>query len=269
MKNLLYVTMIYLVFPLLLVCFIQKNTVWNNIDTDTALAYLLYLECPKESCYEAIKAQTVLLRSNLSLFSKEEWNELIKKSASIEQKKEYKKVKNTYFTAIADTENLVLKSNGKIIRGVYHEISAGMTRDGTYTGKKEYEQLSSVVSSWDMQSPGYLQVFSFSDQYLKHHFFENQDDPQISVLLVDNGEYVQMAQWGNTYVNGDFVRDSLSLPSAAFTIIYQDKQWIFTCKGVGHGLGMSLYGANVLAKQGKTFQEILKYYFPNYDILSK
>lgn len=269
MKKILGVIVVCFIFPIFLVFSIQKNIVWKDLDADTALAYLLYLECPKDSYLETIKAQTVLLRSSLSLYSTEEWSKLIKKSASIEQKKEYKKIKSTYFTAIEDTKNQVLKSNGNIVRGIYHEISTGMTRDGSYTGKKEYEELLSVDSSWDVQSPGYLQVFSFSDDYLKHHFFRDQDNPQISVILSDEAYYVQMVQWGNTYVNGDFVRESLSLPSSAFSVSYQDNQWIFTCKGVGHGLGMSLYGANVLAGQGKTYQEILKYYFPKYDILQK
>lgn len=37
----------------------------------------------------------------------------------------------------------------------------------------------------------------------------------------------------------------------------------FLCQGKGHGLGMSQYGAERMAQEGKTAEEILKYYFPN------
>lgn len=269
MKNLLAALIVYLMLPVLLACAVQsfKAVSWKNSDEDTALACLMYQECPKESSSEAVKAQAVLLRSSLCLYSSGEWSDLLRKSTTIEQEKEYRQIKKTYFTAIKETEGLVLKYNGEIMRGVYHEISAGRTREGKDTDTEKCSHLISVDSNWDKEAPGYLQVFTFSDTYLTHRFFRNQTDPQIKVLITDAGNYVELVQWGNTYVNGDFVRESLSLPSCAFTISHQENQWIFTCKGVGHGLGMSLYGADKLASEGKTFQEILKHYFPEYDIL--
>ena len=193
----------------------------------------------------------------------------MRKSTKIEQEKKYRQMKDTYFSAIHETKGLVLKYKSVTMRGVYHEISAGKTREGKDTDTESYSQLTSVDSHWDMDAPGYLQVFTFSDIYLKRGFFRNQNDPQIKVVLTDKENYVELVQWGNTYVNGDYVRESLSLPSSSFTVSHEDNQWIFTCKGVGHGLGMSLYGADQMASEGKTCQEILKYYFPKYDILQE
>lgn len=269
MKNLISAIMIYLTVPLLLLCAIQSCEAlsWKSVDEDTALAHLLYLECFEDSKTEAIKAQAVLLRSSLCLYSAEEWSALLRKSTDIEQEKEYIEWKDTYFSAIKSTQHMVMKYKGNIMRGVYHDISAGFTRSGDNIGLSQYSQLISVDSSWDMQAPGYQQIFSFSEKSLKRRFFSDQKNPQIAVILTDQEGYVQMVQWGDTYVNGDFVRESLSLPSSCFSVTKQDDQWIFTCRGVGHGLGLSLYGANVLADQGKTYREILQYYFPNYDIL--
>lgn len=271
MKNLLASLIVYLTLPVLLACAVQscKAVSWKNVDKDTALAYLMYMECSEDSHLEAIKAQAILLRSNLCLYSSGEWSDLLQKSTTIAQEKKYRQVKDTYFSAIHETKGLVLKYKGQTMRGVYHEISSGKTREGKNTDSENYKQLTSVDSHWDMDAPGYLQVFTFSDNYLKRGFFRNQTDPQIKVILTDKGNYVELVQWGNTYVNGDFVRESLSLPSSAFTVSHQENQWIFTCKGVGHGLGMSLYGADQLAFEGKTYQEILKYYFPKYDILQE
>lgn len=268
MKNLIAVIIIYLSFPILLVCAVQNGRalVWKSIDKKTALACLLYQECPRDNHLEAVKAQTVLLRSSLCLYTSGEWNDLLQKSTKIQQEKEYIRFKNTYFTCIEETENLVIKYNGQIMRGIYHEVSTGKTRNGRETGLLQYNGLISADSSWDVQAQGYQQVFSFSDISLRRRFFKNQKKIQLSVVLRDNEEYVQTVQWGDSYVNGDYVRESLSLPSSCFSIKYQDDQWIFTCRGVGHGLGMSLYGANILAQQGKHYREIIEHYFPNYDI---
>ena len=269
MKNLISVMVIYLMLPLLLLCAVQSHRAlaWKSVDKDLALSYLLYQECPKESRMEAVKAQAVLLRSSLCLYSSEEWSSLLEKSTAIEQEKDYIEVKDTYYTAIEETQHLVLKYKGKTVRGVYHEISAGATRDGKDTGISGYSGFLSVSSNWDVEAPGYQQVFSFSENSLQRRFFRDQDNPEIKVMLTDQEGYVQMAQWGDTYVNGDYVRESLSLPSSCFSVSRQNGQWIFTCRGVGHGLGMSLYGSDILAGQGKTYREILQYYFPNHDIL--
>ena len=271
MKNLLAALIVYLLLPVLLACAVQsrKAVSWKNSDNDTALAYLMYMECPESSHFEAVKAQAILLRSSLCLFSSGEWSALLKKSTKIEQEKKYRQMKDTYFSAIHETKGLVLKYKSVTMRGVYHEISAGKTREGKDTDTESYSQLTSVDSHWDMDAPGYLQVFTFSDIYLKRGFFRNQNDPQIKVVFTDKENYVELVQWGNTYVNGDYVRESLSLPSSSFTVSHEDNQWIFTCKGFGHGLGMSLYGADQMASEGKTCQEILKYYFPKYDILQE
>ena len=271
MNNLLAALIVYLMLPVLLACAVQsfKAVSWKNVDKDTALAYLMYMECPESSHLEAVKAQAILLRSSLCLYSTGEWSDLLQKSTTIEQEKKYRQMKNIYFSAIHETKGMVLKYKGQIMRGVYHEISSGRTREGKDIDSENYNQLTSVDSHWDVDAPGYLQVFTFSDIYLKRGFFRNQNDPQIKVILTDKGNYVELVQWGNTYVNGDFVRESLSLPSVAFTVSHQENQWIFTCKGVGHGLGMSLYGADQLASEGKTYQEIIKYYFAKYDILAE
>ena len=55
---------------------------------------------------------------------------------------------------------------------------------------------------------------------------------------------------------------SYSLKSAAFTVSYDDGVFTFTTYGYGHGVGMSQNGANILAKQGYSYLDILSFYFP-------
>lgn len=269
MKNLLSSLLIYMTVPLLLLCGLQgyQALAWQKPDTDTAIAHLLYRESPQDSEMEMLKAQAVLLRSTLCLYTAQEWTALLQDSTSIEQEKKYIEMKDAYMEAVRETKPLVLKYKGNIMRGVYHEVSAGATRDGESLGLAAYEQLTSVDSSWDKQAEGYRQVFSFSEISLKRRFFREQEAPKIRVVSTDKNGYACTVQWGDTYVGGDYVRDCLALSSSCFTVEYRDGQWIFVCRGVGHGMGMSLYGANMLAAQGKTYTEILTYYFPNYEIL--
>ena len=58
------------------------------------------------------------------------------------------------------------------------------------------------------------------------------------------------------------IRAALSLRSAAFTVEAETDSIVITTKGYGHGVGMSQYGANAMAKNGATWKEILAYYYP-------
>ena len=55
----------------------------------------------------------------------------------------------------------------------------------------------------------------------------------------------------------------LSLRSPSFTVEYKDNAFTFHVTGYGHGVGMSQYGANILAKQGLSAEEIVQHYFSN------
>ena len=57
------------------------------------------------------------------------------------------------------------------------------------------------------------------------------------------------------------VRECLELRSSCFTVEFKDDKFTFTVHGYGHGVGMSQYGANYLAKQGKDCEEILLHYY--------
>ena len=62
------------------------------------------------------------------------------------------------------------------------------------------------------------------------------------------------------------IRKKLSLRSTDFTIIINNDLIMITTKGYGHGVGMSQYGANNMAKLGYTYEEILKYYYQDIEI---
>lgn len=72
---------------------------------------------------------------------------------------------------------------------------------------------------------------------------------------------------GNAF-SGREVREKLQLRSSDFTIEQKNDYLIFTTKGNGHGVGMSQYGANGMAKEGKTYEDIVKYYYKDVEVSS-
>lgn len=55
---------------------------------------------------------------------------------------------------------------------------------------------------------------------------------------------------------------ALGLPSACFDYVIKNDGIEFTCYGRGHGVGLSIYGANAMAEEGKSWKEIISWYFP-------
>ena len=89
----------------------------------------------------------------------------------------------------------------------------------------------------------------------------------MEVLTTDSAGYVMEVRCGEETVSGEEFRDTYHLTSACFTLQESDGQTRVTCTGIGHGLGMSQYTAQQLALEGKTYIEILQYFFPDLEIV--
>ncbi|MEG1848651.1 MAG: stage II sporulation protein D, partial [Lachnospiraceae bacterium] len=84
---------------------------------------------------------------------------------------------------------------------------------------------------------------------------------QIEILQSDSAGYVLQIRIGEQELKGEVVRQKLGLHSACFQIIKKEDGVLFKSKGLGHGLGMSQYTANVMAQNGSQFMDILTYFF--------
>ena len=78
--------------------------------------------------------------------------------------------------------------------------------------------------------------------------------------------YVTSLTAGGVEMNGQKLRTALSLRSTAMTVDYKNGVFYITTKGYGHGVGLSQVGANHMAKDGYTAEEILLHYYPNTEI---
>jgi stage II sporulation protein D len=106
----------------------------------------------------------------------------------------------------------------------------------------------------DQDSPGRRIGFDHLAQPLQTGY-------SVEIQEKDSAGYVSKFRIGNTVCSGDEFRDALSLASSAFSIQEESGGLKITTMGKGHGLGMSQWTANELAKNGQNYKEILEFFF--------
>lgn len=181
--------------------------------------------------------------------------------------------------------------NGEIIQAVYSASSAGYTASSGGVWNNPLPYLQSVYCELDEQyDPNYGKTKQFSSADIKSRIFNTtginlSGDPSewIKVTGYSEGKYVgAMAIGGHdSYVNssgksvsitGRVFRETImsyDIRSVAFEVSYDPSSdtFTFTTYGYGHGVGMSQNGANILAKQGYSYYEILNYYFTGIEVI--
>ncbi len=170
--------------------------------------------------------------------------------------------------------------NGEVAQTVYMASSSGYTAssENVWGGKIPY--LTSVACPFDAESdPNYGVQTKFSESSIrsaieKYLGITLSDNPENWFTITEyiDGNYVSKINVdGQTTITGRKLRETIlnyQLKSTSFDISYSsDGYFIFTTYGWGHGVGMSQNGANILAKKGYTYDQILKYYYTGIDVL--
>lgn len=156
------------------------------------------------------------------------------------------------------------------IAAAFHSISSGKTESAQTVWGEEIPYLVSVDSSIDLNNDKCKTVSSFTEKEVRSILKANCEGADLSG---NAGNWIQIgsrsdsgtvleATAGGVKVNGRDIRTWFDLPSANFTVEANGDGLSFTTYGYGHGVGMSQYGANDMAKEGKTYREILAHYYP-------
>lgn len=171
---------------------------------------------------------------------------------------------------------LVLRCGGELIDAVFHAISPGTTEssEDIWGGARSY--LVSVASPGDAYAPGYQTTASFPADELKAALLAADssltfgDDPSAwltEVQRTDAGTVTSLTAGGKE-ISGAAFRSALGLRSQNFTFSFADSVFTFTVRGYGHGVGMSQVGAQYMAQQGASWEDILLWYYPTATISS-
>lgn len=256
-----------------------------SISLEDCVPLMLAVWIPADYGEETLKAQAVLLRTWLGrefgkekevsrealeekisvLLNQEDPGELWKTAGLSET---YGRLKQ----ASEATEGLALTWEGELIEPFFCRASAGMTR----SRGEDYPYLKQTESPGDFLADGFYTVVSMSPGQLADRlneisgavFVDGSDFPErIQVVERDGAGYVRQIQMGEKTYTGEEVQEALGLPSACYEFSKEGSSIRVTCKGMGHGYGFSQAGANELEKEGKTWEELLNYYFQNVEIV--
>lgn len=173
--------------------------------------------------------------------------------------KNIKKIKN----AVKSTEGEYVSYNNDPIYAFFFSTSNGYTEDNKNVFGQDLPYLKTVDSSFDEKETS---NFIVTKEYSLNDFYNKLNIPYSESLTITDEEKSNAGRVLNLKVNGNLIngrdfQSKLKLRSTDFAVEKTGGKVTITTKGFGHGVGMSQYGANALAKQNKTYEEILKYYY--------
>lgn len=238
----------------------------RTFNVEMLLPVIVASEMGSEYELEAVKAQTIIARSEFYRKLQEKKN-LSSVLTQIREETEFREgeilqalIENlNYEKAVTETESEVLAVDGKLQLTPYHELSAGRTRDGAEVlHSEEYAYLKSVESDMDKGSEDFLNSVYINQSVLPE---------RLVIKSRDSAGYVTEILADGDILEGESFRKGMGLSSANFTIQKIGKEIRFLCKGRGHGLGFSQYGGNEMAKEKKSAEEILEFYFPEMELV--
>jgi stage II sporulation protein D len=269
----------------------------DKLSFDEYLLGVVAANMPAGYEMEALKAQAVIARTyalyNVSLLSKQNpgqdsftTSELGLSYISLDSLEQFWGTEDykDYFTklenAVYGTKDEVLLYEKDLILPVFFDTGSGFTRNASEAWGIDIPYLVSVPSKQDVTSTNYLKIIEFPvadliallDNYYKDlavtedNFFD-----KVAVSLRDSTNYVLKVDLGSQTVTGEEFAKVLGLPSNHFYIEEYEGKARIICNGAGHGVGMSQYGANAMAEEGYSYQDILEHYYTgiNFKNLSK
>jgi stage II sporulation protein D len=230
------------------------------------LCGVLVHEVPVQYSKETIKTMAVIIRSYIAKKLYENGDKVVLSDkiglpyVDLEKLKEtlgeknYAKNIKKYEEAVKDTSGEILLYNGKYVTPLYHYASAGSTRNAKEVLGETYDYMSKKESNYDIEYPGFLDVEDcLSNEFNKTVIVEQSDDSGYVLSVSVNGELMTGEQYAKRY----------GLNSSCFTVQYSDDNVRIITKGVGHGFGLSMYGADKMSQKGSKYIDILNYYYDN------
>ncbi len=175
-------------------------------------------------------------------------------------------------TAVDKAIDYSLTYDGELIVAAYHSMSAGKTEDSGNVWGKGLPYLTSVESTGDMINPKFFSEITVGfNEFRKTMESEGAEFPEDKALWIGSGTYTEAGTLkavsvGSKEFSGEELREIFSLRSAAVKLGINREGVVFSVRGYGHGVGLSQYGANYLAKLGYSWEEILKHYYTGVEI---
>lgn len=182
---------------------------------------------------------------------------------------------NKIVDAVKSTQGKIITYEGKPINAFFHSNSGGATEAPIDVwGGSGYPYLQSVATAGEDAYSQYSSEATFSKEEFEekikevHSDFEIDFDEKdcIKVEEYTDGNRVKTVKIGNLELSGVEVRTIFGLRSANFKVTINDNEIKFEVTGYGHGVGMSQTGADSLAKEGQSYEDIIHHYYTDVEI---
>lgn len=178
-------------------------------------------------------------------------------------KTNYTSYMNKLRKIVNETSREYLDYNGSIADAFFFSTSTGQTENAEEVFNISLPYLKSVSSTWDEDvSPVFNDYYSFKLE----EFYQKLNIPYDNILTVEiedttSAGRIKKIKINNIAFTGSKISSIFNLRSTNFKIEKQGENINITTTGFGHGVGMSQYGAEGMAKKGYTYDEILKHYY--------
>ena len=254
------ILIILVLLPYIITIFIHGKKVETNTEDPRSLLLkrhcigLLAKEVSTEYEDEMLKVQALLVRTTVykeieekgeAIFDEEGFGDV-----SHIDKSWYKKLEKIW----DETEGEVIIYKEKLALVPFHKVSNGKTRVGQEVlGTEDYPYLTMKECTADVEAP----------EQMESVFIDLRESAEV---IYDSAGYVLSVKIGDKEIAGETFRNTYQLKSSCFELQqFQEKTRVIT-KGVGHGVGLSQYTANQMAKKRNTYKEILQYFFEGTEI---
>lgn len=271
----------------------QSNGSVLTLSLEDYICGVVAAEMPSSFHSEALKAQSVVART-YALWKKESPSpghpaadlcddpshcQAYKDCATLRSEwgNDYEEKYSRICNATEATHGEVLIYHNHLAEAFYHSTCGGRTASAKEVWGEEIPYLQSVSCKWDRDAPRYQQTFTVSLSELPLLLGDGVS-PCITVAEEESVSYVPkitaktesdrirtVSYAGLTFDAADF-RTALKLNSTNFHFSTEKDDLIITTRGFGHGVGMCQYGADGMAKAGKSYREILKHYYQKINI---
>lgn len=243
-------------------------------------------EMPLSYHEEALKAQAVACYTNALRLKKEsEKSYHISDDSSVHQGylnqeqrqekwgEEYEKYEAKLESIVKSVEGQALYYENELCIAAFHAICSGKTESAETIWGEKVPYLVSVKSNGDNLSPQYSTELVFDKEDFSKYAekIEITDDINslkniIKTTKTSKSGTVLKATIKDKEFTGEEIRKAFGLRSLVFTVKTTKTAVTFNVTGYGHGVGMSQYGADFMARQGSSYEEILKHYYKGVEI---
>lgn len=268
---------------------LMPNGTIEKLSLEEYVVGVVAAEMPAEFAEEALKAQAVAARTYAVKRIKQESqgkvdydvDTTVKTQAWLsdaEMRKKwgwlnYWRYENKLAKTVSQTKGMVLVYNGELIDAFFHSSSGRKPTERSedvWSSSRPYLQ---NVSSGEENPQRYVKTYKFTAQelFMKMGLKENsrqlssKDFQVLSKSAAGRAKSIQVLGQVYTAVQ---VRTALGLASTDIEYSLSPSGITITTYGNGHGVGMSQWGANDLAKRNEKVSDILAHYYPGSKLMN-